>query len=54
MEQVEGGDLVVNRGTESKPKESGSETTRDLNTVEGLDAAYKLAEVVSALTFLLR
>lgn len=45
MEQVEGGDLIVNRGAESKPKESSSDTLRDLNAVEGLEAAYKLAEV---------
>jgi len=44
MEQVEGGDLVVNRGHESKPKESG-DTTRDLNLVDGYDAALKLAQV---------
>ncbi|KAJ7293252.1 maintenance of telomere capping protein 1 [Mycena rebaudengoi] len=43
MEQVEGGDLIVNRGDESRPKES-SETTRDLNTVEGFEAALKLAQ----------
>ncbi|OCH96639.1 hypothetical protein OBBRIDRAFT_787212 [Obba rivulosa] len=43
MEQVEGGDLVVNRGDESRPKES-SDSKRDLNAVEGLDAALKLAQ----------
>ncbi|RDB28715.1 Maintenance of telomere capping protein 1 [Hypsizygus marmoreus] len=42
MEQVEGGDLVVNRGDESRPKEAGSE--RNFNTVEGYDAAFKLAQ----------
>lgn len=45
MEQVEGGDLVVNRGEESRPKEAGE--GRDLNTVEGYEAALKLAQVGS-------
>ena len=44
MEQVEGGDLVVNRGDESRPKDSTAEK-RELNAVEGLDAAVKLAQV---------
>ena len=44
MEQVEGGDLVVNRGDESRPKSNPSEQ-RDLNAVDGLDAAIKLAQV---------
>lgn len=44
MEQVEGGDLVVNRGDESRPKDAASEK-RDLNAVEGLEAAAKLAQV---------
>ncbi|EAU93439.1 hypothetical protein CC1G_04418 [Coprinopsis cinerea okayama7 len=43
MEQVQGGDLVVNRGNESKPKESSS-GARELNAVEGTDAALKLAK----------
>ncbi|KAF9014975.1 maintenance of telomere capping protein 1 [Cyathus striatus] len=43
MEQVEGGDLIVNRGNESKPKED-MDTGRDLNIVEGYDAAVKLAQ----------
>ncbi|KAJ7129998.1 maintenance of telomere capping protein 1 [Mycena crocata] len=42
MEQVEGGDLIVNRGDESRPKES-MDTVRDLNSVEGFQAASKLA-----------
>lgn len=42
MEQVEGGDLVVNRGNESKPKEGGDK--RDLNAVEGYEAAIKLSQ----------
>jgi len=45
MEQVEGGDLIINRGDESKPKESGADTSRDLNSVDGYDAALKLAQV---------
>lgn len=44
MEQVEGGDLVVNRGDESRPKDTVSEA-RNLNAVEGLEAAIKLAQV---------
>ncbi|KAI0670148.1 maintenance of telomere capping protein 1 [Trametes maxima] len=43
MEQVEGGDLVVNRGDESRPKDT-ADTKRDLNAVEGYDAALKLAQ----------
>ena len=46
MEQVDGGDLVVNRGNvEDQPVQSGSdEDDRNLNTVEGFVEAYKLAE----------
>ena len=44
MEQVEGGDLVVNRGNESRPKD-GTATERNFNAVEGYDAAHKLAQV---------
>ncbi|OSD05969.1 hypothetical protein PYCCODRAFT_1404851 [Trametes coccinea BRFM310] len=43
MEQVEGGDLVVNRGDESRPKEA-ADNKRDLNAVDGYDAALKLAQ----------
>lgn len=43
MEQIEGGDLVVNKGFESKPRESGA--PRNLNSVEGLETAFRLAEV---------
>ncbi|KAG1716345.1 hypothetical protein ID866_829 [Astraeus odoratus] len=43
MEQVEGGDLIVNRGNESRPKDSSD--TRDINAVEGYEAALKLAQV---------
>ncbi|KAH9853143.1 maintenance of telomere capping protein 1 [Lenzites betulinus] len=43
MEQVEGGDLVVNRGDESRPKDT-ADTKRDLNAVEGYEAALKLAQ----------
>ncbi|OCB85239.1 hypothetical protein A7U60_g7866 [Sanghuangporus baumii] len=42
MEQVEGGDLVVNKGHESKPRESTSQ--RNMNAVEGLETAFRLAE----------
>ncbi|KAF7794702.1 hypothetical protein EIP86_005840 [Pleurotus ostreatoroseus] len=44
MEQVEGGDLIVNRGNESRPKDNASEK-RELHAVEGLEAALKLAQV---------
>jgi hypothetical protein len=45
MEQVEGGDLIINRGDESKPKESAAGTPRDFNSVDGYDAALRLAQV---------
>jgi hypothetical protein len=44
LEQVEGGDLVVNRGNESRPKESASDR-RDLNVVDGYEAALKVSQV---------
>ena len=44
LEQVEGGDLVVNRGNESRPKEGASDR-RDLNIVDGYEAALKLSQV---------
>ncbi|KAI0757250.1 maintenance of telomere capping protein 1 [Daedaleopsis nitida] len=43
MEQVEGGDLVVNRGDESRPKDA-TDTKRELNPAEGYAAALKLAQ----------
>ncbi|KAH9075785.1 maintenance of telomere capping protein 1 [Lactarius deliciosus] len=42
LEQVEGGDLIVNKGNESKPRVTTS--GRDLNTVEGFEQALKLAQ----------
>ena len=45
MEQVEGGDLIVNRGNESRPKETSSDSVRELNVVDGYEAACKLAQV---------
>jgi len=46
MEQIEGGDLVVNRGDESKPKESEeSDPKRDLNVADDYDTALKLSQV---------
>ena len=44
LEQVEGGDLIVNRGNESRPKDGASER-RDLNVVDGYDAALKICQV---------
>ena len=47
MEQVEGGDLVVNRGNDSKPRSSTSSKTapkeRNMGAIDGLEPAYKLA-----------
>ena len=43
LEQVEGGDLIVNKGNESKPKETSN--NRDINAVEGFEQALKLAQV---------
>lgn len=43
MEQVEGGDLIVNRGNESRPKEGSAQ--RDLNALQSYEEALKLAEV---------
>lgn len=46
MEQIEGGDLIVNRGNETKPKESeAADPKRDLNAVDDYDAALKLSQV---------
>ncbi|KAI0307556.1 hypothetical protein B0F90DRAFT_1674732 [Multifurca ochricompacta] len=42
LEQVEGGDLIVNKGDESKPKEASND--RDINAVEGFEQALKLAQ----------
>ncbi|KAG0151644.1 hypothetical protein CROQUDRAFT_651081 [Cronartium quercuum f. sp. fusiforme G11] len=44
MEQVEGGDLVLNKGEEEKPKDrSADDPERDLQAVEGMTEGYKLA-----------
>jgi hypothetical protein len=43
LEQVQGGDLVVNRGNESRPKEGAN--GRDLNTVDSYETALKLSQV---------
>ncbi|KAG8733208.1 hypothetical protein FRC11_007926 [Ceratobasidium sp. 423] len=42
MEQVEGGDLIVNRGNETRQKEGPTE--RELNALHSYDEAIKLAE----------
>ncbi|BGP19032.1 hypothetical protein JCM10213_009258 [Rhodosporidiobolus nylandii] len=45
MEQIEGGTLIVNKGTEEKPKETTDDDDfRDLNIVDGLTEGWKLAE----------
>ncbi|OAV89386.1 hypothetical protein PTTG_03983 [Puccinia triticina 1-1 BBBD Race 1] len=44
MEQVDGGDLILNKGDEERPKPSESgEPERDLQAVEGMMEGYKLA-----------
>lgn len=42
MEQVEGGDLIVNKGNEAVPKSTDGE--RNLNAADGEDAAFKLCQ----------
>jgi hypothetical protein len=42
MEQVQGGDLVVNRGAEARPRDVDG--ARDMHAVEGLEPALKLAQ----------
>ncbi|KAH8929525.1 hypothetical protein BT69DRAFT_1345818 [Atractiella rhizophila] len=44
MEQVEGGDLVINKGKEDLKKEDGAEEERNLNFVEGKKEGFKLAK----------
>ena len=46
MEQVEGGDLVVNKGKESKPRQRGEDVPREMNAVESIDEALRLAKVI--------
>jgi hypothetical protein len=46
MEQVEGGDLIVNQGNESRPKDDSGAPGRDLNIVDGYETAVKLAQVL--------
>jgi hypothetical protein len=43
MEQVDGGDLIVNRGNEAKIKNDRDEK-KYMNLVEGLETAKKLAK----------
>lgn len=43
MEQVDGGDLIVNRGDESKVK-GGKGDKRDMDLVDGFETARKLAK----------
>ncbi|KAA1109628.1 hypothetical protein PGTUg99_028206 [Puccinia graminis f. sp. tritici] len=44
MEQVDGGELILNKGDEERPKPSESgEPERDLQAVEGMMEGYKLA-----------
>ncbi|KLO20524.1 hypothetical protein SCHPADRAFT_897804 [Schizopora paradoxa] len=44
MEQIEGGDLVVNKGSESKPKDQSKPGVRNLNAVDSVEEAFRLAE----------
>jgi hypothetical protein len=43
MEQVQGGDLIVNKGNEAKLKDVATDR-RNMNLVEGLESAVKLAK----------
>lgn len=43
LEQVEGGDLILNRGNEFRPKSEGQ--GRNLNIVESYETALKVAQV---------
>lgn len=48
MDQIEGGSLVINSGETSRPAPTigeGGEEIRNLNTVEGLQEGWKMAEV---------
>jgi hypothetical protein len=46
MEQVQGGDLIVNKGADTKPKgDSGDTKQPKLDLLEGQEAAFKLAQV---------
>jgi hypothetical protein len=51
MEQVEGGDIVVRKGEESKKYDSGDEAYRELNVCEGFIEAVGIAKVKSILFF---
>ena len=51
MEQVEGGDLIVNRGNETRQKEGSTE--RELNALHSYDEAIKLAEVFQYIVLIL-
>lgn len=44
MEQVEGGDLIVNRGDESKPRPA-ADASREMHAADDLTMAIKLAQV---------
>jgi len=44
MEQIDGGDLVVNKGSESKPKDQSQPGVRNLNAVGSVEEAFRLAE----------
>jgi hypothetical protein len=43
LEQVDGGDLIVNRGNDTRIKNDG-DGKRNMNLVEGLETAKKLAK----------
>jgi hypothetical protein len=45
IENVEGGDVVVRRGNESKKHDSEDETYRELNVCEGFIEAAGIAKV---------
>ncbi len=51
MDQVEGGDIVVRKGNESKKHESDDDSYRELNTCEGFIEAIGIAKVKKFLLF---
>ena len=45
MEQVEGGDIVVRKGNDSKKEDSEDDIHRELNVCEGIIEAVGIAKV---------
>lgn len=53
MEQVEGGDIVVRKGNESKSYDSEDEVHRELNVCEGFIEAGGIAKVIKRFLYLI-